>query len=270
MIQALRAMLAAAVGLSLMAAAPIHLASARATYEISLAKGLPGGAVAMRGRTVIEFRATCTGYKTTQRFLADTSDAQNHVSRSDFAVTAWESRTGRTMRFDVTNMVDGELVERYVGRATRHDGAPGQVTLTKPRGGEFALPAGALFPTAQTIAVIEAARSGQRSYKGPVFQGGGKSDLYYSTAVIGKPLPAGHPARESVAGDADLLSRVAAWPVLLSYYSTKDGTTGETPEYEVAAHLYANGILGTMTLIYPRFTLKAKLTKLERLSAPRC
>jgi len=46
--------------------------------------------------------------------------------------------------------------------------------------------------------------------------------------------------------------------------------SAETPEYEIAADLYANGVIGTMTLIYARFTLKAKLVKLERLSTPPC
>lgn len=262
-----RAWMAAAAGSSLIAAAPVTLAPARATYEVSLEKGLPGGAVSVRGRTVIEFRTTCDGYETTQRFLSDTSDPDGDVTRSDFLVTAWESMTGQTMRFDVTNMVDGAIVEHEIGTASRDPAALGQVTLTTPPDTAFALPAGTVFPTEQTIQVLEAAEAGARTSNGPVFQGGDASALYYSTAVIGNPLAVGNPARDSVAGDADLVDGVATWPVLLSYF---DNSGGETPQYEVATHLYANGILGTMTLIYPRFTLKAKLTKIERLSAPSC
>ena len=111
---------AAVLGLWLVAAAPapVELASVRATYEVSLEHALPAGLVAVRGRTAIEFRNTCDGYETTQRFLADMTNAQGNVSRSDFAVTAWESRNGRAMRFDITNMVDGEVAERYKGRAS--------------------------------------------------------------------------------------------------------------------------------------------------------
>ena len=268
MSHSLRAMAAAMLGLGTIAAAPVALAPARATYEVSLVKGLPGGAVSVRGRTVIEFRTTCDGYETTQRFLADTADPDNNVSRSDFLVKTWESRTGGTMRFDVTNMVDGAVAERYVGQAKRDDEAAGEVDLTTPNDTNFALPGGTVFPTMQTAEVLKAAQAGQRSYSGPVFQGGGPTDLYFSTTVIGKELPAGGAARESVSGDADLLNGTPAWPVLMSYFP--DGKDGETPEYEVAADLYANGVIGSMTLIYARFTLKAQLVKVERLSAPAC
>jgi len=268
MSHSLRAIAAAMLGLGTIAAAPIELVPARATYEVSLLRGVPGGAVSVRGRTVIEFRATCDGYETTQRFLADTADPDDNVSRSDFLVKTWESRTGATMRFDVTNMIDGAVAERYVGQATRDDDKAGETELTTPPGTSFALPAGTVFPTMQTIEVLKAAGAGQRSYSGPMFQGGGPTDLYFSTTVIGKPLLAGDPTRESVSGDADLLSGTPAWPVLMSYFP--DGRDGETPDYEVSADLYANGVIGSMTLIYSRFTLKAQLVKVERLSAPAC
>jgi hypothetical protein len=54
----------------------------------------------------------------------------------------------------------------------------------------------------------------------------------------------------------------------MSYYTP--GGDGETAEYEIAARLYENGVIGTMEMIYPRFTLKAKLVKVEKLSPPRC
>jgi len=174
------AFFAAVLGLGLVAAAPapVELASVRATYDVSLKHALPAGLVAVRGRTAIEFRKTCDGYKTTQRFLADMTNAQGNVSRTDFAVTAWESRNGRAMRFDITNMVDGEVAERYKGRATIRAAGPGEVALALPKSERFALPAGTVLPTTQTVAVIRAAERGARSYAGTVFLGGGRADLY--------------------------------------------------------------------------------------------
>ena len=37
--------------------------------------------------------------------------------------------------------------------------------------------------------------------------------------------------------------------------------------YEIAARLYANGVIGSMSLIYSNYTLKASLTQLEPLTA---
>lgn len=261
MSQCLRAMAAAAIGLAFVAAAPVHLESNLATYAVSLENSLPGEIAAARGRTVVEFRVTCTAYLSTQRFILDISDSQNNVSRSDLAITARESRNGRSMRFDITNMVDGEIAERFKGGARVGKTRAGQVSLTLPQTTKFDLPAGTLLPTMQTIAVIRAAEKGEHTLNSTVYLGGDQKYIYYSTATIGEPLAGG----EAKYG---MLKGIGAWPVLLSFYPA--GQESETPEYEIAAHLYANGILSSMSMIYPRFTLKAKLVNLKRLRTPRC
>ena len=259
--------LTALVSLSLIAAAPIRLESNRTTYKISLGRALPGGIIAVNGRVVIEFRVTCTSYDTTQRFLADMTGPDRTVSRSDFVIRAAESRSGRSMRFDITNMVDGQVAERYKGRASRNLDGTGAVTLSLPSHSEFALPAGTILPTIQTRAVLRAAAAGKRRFNSPIFQGGNRSSLYQSTAAIGARASAARIAGDTRAGGA-LLEGVPAWPVLMSYYPLTGDS--ETPEYEIATRLYANGVIGSMSMIYPRFTLKADLVKAEKLSTPKC
>lgn len=258
----LRAAGAAALGLAMIAAAPIVLAPARSTYTVSLDHALAGGLVAVRGRTVTEFRVTCDGYETTQRLVADMTDSQDNVSRSDFAVTVWESKTGRAMRFDITNMVDGEIAERYKGRATLEGDGSGEVALSLPSDTHFPLPRGTVFPTAQTIAILTAAEAGEHADNSTVFQGGGQSYLYAAAATIGKP------SAPSQADVGAMLRGVPAWPVLISYFPAAQ--QAETPDYEIASRLYANGVIGSMTMIYARFTLKATLEKVEMLSTPSC
>lgn len=257
---------AASAGIA--AAPPPVLVSNRSTYEVSLAYAAPGGMAAVHGRTIIEFRDRCDGWETTERFLADMTDADGNVSRTDFVTTAWESKSGRSMRFDVTNMADGQIVERDKGTATRNEDGSGDVVLTVPAEKHFSLPTGTVFPMAQTVGVIEAAQAGKGSLSSPVFQGGGESDLYFSAASIGKPVPDGDSSRDKPDDAAGLLAEAQAWPVLMSYFS--NSKEGVTPDYEVAARVYANGIAGSMSLIYKHFTLKATLTKVERLSTPPC
>ena len=256
-----RAIAAAVLGLALIGAAPMHLQSNRAIYSISLEKSRPGEIASVHGRTVVEFRVTCSSYNSTQRFIADMSDAQNNVSRSDFAITASEARNGRAMRFDIKNMVDGQIVELFKGSAEIGETDAGHVSLTLPEKSRFELPQGTLLPTMQTIAIIAAAEEGKRAFNSAVYQGGDKKYLYYSTATIGRPFKTGK-------SEHAMLKGVTYWPVLLSFYPS--GQENETPDYEIAAHLYANGILSSMSMIYPRFTLKAKLVKLERLPTPKC
>lgn len=261
-----RLLAALAVAAGSIAAGPA-LVPNRATYEVSLAHAEPGGIVGARGRTVIEVSDTCDGWRTVERFLLDTSDGDGQVSRSDFVITAWESKTGQAMRFDVTDMTDGAIAERDKGHAELGTDAS-TVTLTAPAAASFALPAGTVFPMAQTLEILRAAEAGRSSLSGPVFQGGGETSLYYSAVTIGRRVGLADPAREAPDGAADLLSGVAAWPVVMGYYP--NGKDGLTPDYEVATRLYANGVAGTMSLIYPDFTLKATLTKLERLPPPKC
>jgi hypothetical protein len=246
-------------------AAPIVLVPNRAIYELSLAHTSAGGTIAAHGRIVIEFRDVCDGWTTTQRMLADMTDADGKVARDDFLVTAWESKTGREMRFDITNSVDGKLIERQRGRAKEEADSSGTVELAEPKVLQFALPKGTEFPTGQAVDILQAGLAAQTSAKAYVFQGGDKSALYLSTVLIGRKVQdaqSEHPIDKT-----GLVKNVSAWPVLVSYFPNE--AQSETPDYEVASRLYANGVIGSMSLIYSNYTLKATLTQVEPLP-PAC
>jgi hypothetical protein len=125
--------LALLAGAGSASASTVVLVPNRTIYELSLAHTSAGGMIAARGRIVIEFRDVCDGWATTQRMLADMTDADGKVARDDFLVTAWESKTGREMRFDITNSVDGRLVERQRGRAKEEAEAAVRSSLQNPR-----------------------------------------------------------------------------------------------------------------------------------------
>lgn len=246
---------------------PPVLVPHRATYEISLARTEPGGVVAATGRTIIEFRDACTGWSTTQRFVADMTNSEGDPARSDFIATSWESKDGTTMRFTVKNSVDGKTSQRFEGTALRASGGTSAVTLTIPRGRTFALPGGAIMPTEHTLDVLRAAAAGKTGFHQVVFQGGDKNDLYDATTVIGRMANAKELAADRANDTSGLLQHVGARSVLISYFAY--GSQSTQPEYAVAYRLYGNGVVASMSLIYSRFTLKATLTKLEKL-APSC
>ena len=249
-----------------MGAAPLPppLASHRAIYEISL-EHTSGSIVAAHGRMAIEFKDTCDGWSTTQRLIADMTDSEGVASRTDFFVTAWESKDGRTMRFDVSDSRDGKEDERQRGSATLGDDGGGRVELVRGKPASFALPKGTQFPTSQMNAILRNAQNGKSSYKHLVFQGGDPTDLNFSTAAIGKAILPEALAREHAADTEGLLNHVPAWAALISFYPVSSHV--ESPDYEVAAHLFANGINGSMSLIYSHYTLRAELVRLEPLKA---
>ena len=255
--------LAVAVAMWGTGAAPLpHLVSYRAIYEVSLAH-TSGSVLAARGRMAVEFHDTCDGWSTTQRLIADMTDSEGASTRTDFFVTAWESKDGRTMRFDINDTHDGKVDSRQRGSAILAADGSGSVQLISGKRDKFALPRGAEFPTTQIVAVLQAAQKGELSSKHLVFQGGGLKDLNFSTAVIGKQASAAALAPDVPADKTGLLKGVPAWSVLLSYFPLS--TRSESADYEVATHLYANGVSGSMSLVYPDYTLRASLVRLEPL-----
>lgn len=250
------------VFVSAASAAPIALVPHRATYNVTLASTRPGSMVAVRGRTVLEFRDNCKSWTTTQRFIADLTDGKSTERHTDFIVSSVEDKGGKSLKFKVRNLINGVTTQRFEGIGMLAT-AGGEVRLTSPRGQHFDLPTGTLLPIQHTLAVLRAASAGTQDFHETVFQGGDRNDLYDTTTVIGRPATPAVRALDSAADGAGLLKNVPAWPTLVSYFS--HDSTDERADYEMAYRLYANGVAASMSLIYPNFTMKADLIKLEPL-----
>jgi hypothetical protein len=252
-------------GGSAVAGDAVKLEPHRAIYEISLARTSPGGVVAATGRTVIEFRDQCLGWSTTQRFVADMTNSQGDPTRTDFIATSYESKDERAMRFTLKNSIDGKTSQRFVGLATLAASGRGTVELSVPRGRNFPLPIGALLPTQHTLEVLRAAKAGQSGIHELVFQGGDKTNLYEATAIIGRPATSAEMAEDHGADKDDMLEGKNARSILVSYFPYASHTSA--PDYEVAYRLYSNGVVSKMSLIYSKFSLRATLTRLDKLPA---
>ena len=110
---------AVAATVSAVNAEPIQLVSHRAQYDVTLAANKPGGMVAVQGHTVLEFRDVCTGWTTTQRFIADMTDAKASTVHSDFIVSSSEDKQGKQIRFKLSNFINGKRTQRFDGTAFR-------------------------------------------------------------------------------------------------------------------------------------------------------
>ncbi len=248
-------------------AAPITLVPARAVYDVSLSRTVPGGPVVAHGRTVTEFRDACTGWTMTQRFVADMTTSDGNSVRSDLVATSWEAKDGHAMKFTLKNALNGKTAEHFEGTAQLAAAGNGAVQLTVPRGTGFSLPAGAVLPTEHTLDVLRAIASGSDNIHQLVFQGGDKSDLYDATVLIGRQATAAEMAGDRAHDPDGLIAHESARTVLISYFAY--GSRDPAPAYEVAYRLYGNGVVSAMSLIYSNFTLSADLTSLEKL-APEC
>jgi hypothetical protein len=230
--------------------------SNREIYDVTLAR-TTGYLLTAHGRTVVETRAVCGGTSTLQRSLADVTYQTGESVRTDFITQTWESRDGRTLRFNVINTQSGNGSEKHAGVATLAINGAGRVTFAsndKP----FALRPGTMFPQAFSRALLATAAKGQDLENRTLFQGGGRSALVTVAVRIG-----GRTAnpRETAHDPDGLLKGVTAWPILMSDFPDQT----ELPAAEVATHLYANGLLGSVSFAYPQYTLRAKLVRIERL-----
>jgi hypothetical protein len=249
------------------AASGTTLVSNRAVYEVALAHTAGNTVLAAHGRMAIAFRDTCDGWSTEQRLIADLSNPNGKVTRTDFFVSAWESKDGRTMRFDVATTQNGKAQSRNRGSALLAADGSGKAQLLQGTTATVALPRATQFPTDQTLAILRAVQSGIHSVKHVVFQGGDASDVEYSVARIGVgPTDAARPSRS--VDPTGLLAHARSWPVLISFYPLQGRS--EAADYSIATRLYDNGISGSMTLIYPDYTLKATLVHLDTLPPRAC
>jgi hypothetical protein len=239
----------------------------RAVYDLSL-KRATANVVEAGGRLVMEWSADCEGHVLNQRILTRLVDTEGEEVLNDYQVTSWESLDGVSFRFNSRNEVNGELVEEVAGAARlERPGGPGVANFTKPQAATLELPAGVLFPTEHTLAVIRAARAGKRMIEIPLFDGSGSDGLFSTFSVIGEAERSSPEAERH-----DMLGGVVSWPVHLAYFpipSKPDELEG-VPEFETGMRLFENGVTGDLLLDYGGFKLGGVLSRLDTLPRPSC
>src|SRR5579863_10310044 len=135
------------------AASAAEVAPHRALYSLTLASAKSSsGVVGASGAMVYEWGETCDGWTVQQHFRLRLQYAeQDNVEVSSSLVT-WEAKNGLRYRFNERRLRNGALDEEIKGEATLDGkGKGGSAEFTKPEATSFALPEGALFPTAHTV-----------------------------------------------------------------------------------------------------------------------
>ncbi|MDR3515006.1 MAG: cell envelope integrity EipB family protein [Azospirillaceae bacterium] len=246
-----------------MAAPPaptIEIVPHRALYDMSLASTRGTSNVAdVGGQMLFEWADACDGWTVEQRFRLQIVYSEGETSTLDTSVTSWEAKDGLSYRFNVRRKVTGEADELIRGQARlSRAGGAGEAIFTAPVARTFPLPAGTLFPSAHTIAVLQQAAAGDLMFLRPVFDGtDGKGAADVSAVISNSQKTPG-------AGLAD----GAAWPVRLAFFPQDGDVT--SPETEMTLDLLSNGIARSMEIDYDDFQVSAKLAKVEAVPRPKC
>jgi hypothetical protein len=243
----------AAALLAPLAAAAVEIAGHRALYTLTLesARGDIVGASGTMGFEVID---ACDAWAIRQRLsITVTSRDGNDIDlTSDY--TTWESKDGLRMRFRLRQTTEDAVVNDLAGAATLNAiGGPGRATYTQPVDTTQELPAGTMFPTAHTEAILKAAKEGKRFIAIPLFDGTSAEGAQDSTAAItavAAPAATNWPA----------LTPLSSVRVRIAFFERSGGN--QQPEYEVGMRYWENGIADQLSMDFGDYVLAGKLTEL--------
>ncbi len=250
--------LAICVIVAAFAAFPLNaaeLAAHEAEYTLKLESSRGGEVISGGGRMHYEVTDACDGWATRQRLEMNLSNAsgQDLTMLSDY--TTYESKDGLKMRFRTRQTTEQAVTSEVAGEAVlERAGGPGVIRYTLPDVSEAALPAGTLFPTAHTNAIIEAAKEGKKFLALPLFDGTSTTGGQDSTVVIngwGQPAPT----------EWAPLSGLPSGRVRIAFFDRSQDS--QQPDYEVGLRYYANGIADGLQMDFGAFVMAGKLAKLS-------
>lgn len=240
------------------------LRPARTVYELKLNQDRESpGIDRAKGRLIMELIESCGGFIFNQAFITDITSSEGPHLVGDMQASAWESRDGRSIRFNLLNRINGKIIEREQGRGNLDAQGAGQGTWRLPKVRELNLPKGTMFPISHNRALLEHAISGSRGFEVSLFDGSNDAGYYRASVFIGNRSDHGKDAGNKLLSD-ELLS----WPIRLAYYHY-DNVISE-PEFEVGFTMYSNGVVDKLSLDYPEFGLTGHLIELEYLEKPEC
>jgi len=245
------------------AAAP-SLLSHRAVYSLSRHPASTATDVAgVHGRLEVTLEAACDGWRMEQflgfRIYHSEGGGLEHVAQ----LSGWESADGVEYLFSTTSYEDRELHEEIGGVARLEaPGGRGETRYAKPKKETKPLPEGTIFPTRHLVDLIRAAAAGKRHLTRTVFDGSTLDSPFEITAFIGKE-------NETTAADAPAaIAETRSWPFRLAYFPVD--AHEPSPEFEMSATLYENGVAGDMIYDYGDFSIDVELEEIESLPAVSC
>ncbi len=256
------------------AAAVAALAPHRAVYEITLADARGGSSVTeMSGRMVYELTGSaCEGYAQSMRFVTRMSGQDGTSSMTDMRTSSWEDAVAKAFRFSSTQYKDTKLEETTDGDAAR-TGPEGEikVELSKPAKKAMSLKRDTYFPVQHSIALLAAARRGERIFLADLYDGSEKGEKVFATAsFIGQERPPGYNRTLPKVENAEQLDKVRSWPVSISYYEEGSQRKDAIPAYELAFLYFENGVSRRLYIDYGDFSVRGALKQVQFLEPKAC
>lgn len=247
--------------------AAAELAPHRAVYDMGFLKRATDTPFAqVDGRMVYHYDRTCEGATYNHRMLLILVSKQGREVRSETFLSFYETVDGRSMRFDIRELLNDAVIVELQGTVQRASAdAAGTVTYQKREGAEAEalvdVPAGALFPMQHTDALIAAAMAGSIIHNARTFDG---DEISLVDSFIQPSVKAGR--EDAVVPQS--MDGMKSWISRISFF--KPDSEESVPFYETQMRFWENGLSGDFTMESEDFGVLAKLKEVELFDRPIC
>lgn len=252
---------------------PIEFQPHRAVYDITFDHATPGSGVAdMTGRMVYEMTgSSCKGYEQKMRFVTRMTNQEGASQVNDLRTSSFEEIASHRLRFSSSQYENQKLSEASQGSAGPGNGRTfTEVRLTKPSKKTVKLPSDIYFPIQHSLALLEAARSGEHVFNANLYDGSDQGEKFYETnAAIGSRISSSAQATADKDAAAKL-SGLASWPVAIGYFEPGPSQIDAVPAYELAFRFYENGVSTKLYIDYGDFAIRGDLKELTYLKSAPC
>ena len=235
-----------------------------ATYQLKLSNARARSQVSdVNGTMTFAWKDACDGWTIEQRFDVRFLYAEGGEVSFDTSYVTWEAKDGRSYRFNVRKLINGEVDEELRGEASLDGAQGGTARFSRPETTEISLRPGTMFPTAHTERLLGFAAKGEPFFATTIFDGSEKEGATPVSAVIGK-------ARETQPGGEGgaALRTPSAWPVHLAFFPSDPQAA--LPDYQSSMMIQENGVVQSMIIDYGDFQVSVTLQKLETVPTPDC
>lgn len=244
------------------------IAPHKALYKIEMVqKGSSSQVLNISGQMYFEWKPVCDdAWSTNHRFDLLYEYADSPQLRITSSFTTYESIKGENFDFNSRRRRDNEVYEELRGHANVGTNG-GQALFSLPADLKFDLPAGTLFPMAQTLAVLRASHESKKFFKATVFDGSDDEGPVEVNTFIGGPVNALSRITPAPAIDNALVNGPAR-DVRLAFFPLNNSDPDS--DYEMNMTLLDNGVISDMRVDYKDFSVTQKLIGLEPLKADAC
>ncbi len=215
------------------------------------------------GSMVFDWTDVCDGWTTNLDLRVRLFTPEGEELRFGTALTSWEAKDGRVLRFLVKDRSTYFPSTDMRGRAVLDLSGAGKAHYDEPEEMTMELPKGTLFPTAHLLAVLAAAEAGERVMIAPIFDGSeeGPDALMEASAAMLGPFEDRIPRIMS-------LAKVPYYKINLAFFRAKEPEA--LPAHEITLRLYVNGVVDRQIFDYGDFILAADITDLSFHPDPGC